>query len=124
MSKWDELKAKCPLLFRHGITFECGIGWYDLLEELCLELEKIIEMAEINSKLPEGEDSYSAYLYAEQIKEKFGTLRFYMSAAKDEIYAKIDKAEARSEITCEACGKPGKLNREKWLKVRCETCKE
>ncbi len=122
MTKWDILRERCPKLFRHGIAFECGIGWYDLLEELCLELEKIIETAEINSNLPEGEESYSAYLYAEQIKEKFGSLRFYMSAATNDIYALIDKAEAKSEVTCENCGLPGKMSNEKWMKIRCQNC--
>lgn len=122
MSKWDLLREKCPRLFRHGIAFECGIGWYDLLEELCVQLEAIIEKAELNSIVPEGEEDYVSYLYAEQVKEKFGTLRFYMSAATNEIYALIDAAEAKSEVTCEDCGKPGKLNNDKWMRVRCNNC--
>lgn len=41
---------------------------------------------------------------ASQVKEKFGTLRFYMDYATDEMYKLIEEAEAKSAITCELCG--------------------
>jgi len=46
-------------------------------------------------------------LAVSQVKEKFGTLRFYCSGS-DRIYTFIDMAETLSAVTCELCGKAGK----------------
>jgi hypothetical protein len=59
---------------------------------------------------------------ASQVKEKFGTLRFYLTHGTDEMYAITDEAERRSASTCEACGKPGKLRGRGWLYTRCAKC--
>lgn len=59
---------------------------------------------------------------AAQVKEKFGTLRFYMTHSSDEMEAIIDEAERKSAITCEACGKPGKVVGGGWLYCRCREC--
>jgi hypothetical protein len=57
----------------------------------------------------------------EQVKEKFGTLRYYC-AGNDRIFAFIHMAEQLSKITCEDCGKPGKLRRTAWLITLCDEC--
>lgn len=54
-----------------------------------------------------------------QIKEKFGTLRFYVGAVPDEFYDKIDEAERLSSITCYDCGKPGKTYYIGWNLTLC-----
>jgi hypothetical protein len=59
---------------------------------------------------------------ASQVKEKYGTLRFYMTSGTDEMYAITDKAERQSSVTCEFCGKPGKLRGRGWLYTRCAPC--
>jgi hypothetical protein len=59
---------------------------------------------------------------ASQIKEKYGTLRFYMTSATNEMYAITDEAERRSAKTCEKCGQPGKLRGQGWLYTRCSPC--
>lgn len=59
-------------------------------------------------------------LIALQVKEKFGTLRFYTAGGDDFIYGVTSMAEAMSANTCEVCGKPGKLNRGGWIACRCE----
>ena len=81
-----------------------GEGWFDILDELLTGLEKL--------NLPD--------LRVVQVKEKFGTLRFYVNGANGEAYKLIDRAEHRSEITCEACGKPGVMRNDGWLKVCCD----
>ena len=43
----------------------------------------------------------------DQVKEKFGTLRFYYSGGDDVIDGMVRMAESMSGVTCEACGKPG-----------------
>ena len=57
---------------------------------------------------------------AVQVKEKMGTLRFYMSAETEAIREAIEEAQARSEIICEVCGAPGELRGEKWVYTLCE----
>lgn len=54
-----------------------------------------------------------------QVKEKFGTLRFYVSRATDKQYNYITFAEAMSAVTCETCGKPGKLFQRGWHYTAC-----
>ena len=54
-----------------------------------------------------------------QVKEKFGTLRYYTSGSNDKIRQLIHDAEERSAETCEVCGKPGKLITGGWLKTLC-----
>jgi len=59
---------------------------------------------------------------ASQVKEKFGTLRFYMTTGSNEMYNLIDEAEKESAKTCEFCGKPGKLRSGGWLLTLCDEC--
>lgn len=55
-----------------------------------------------------------------QVKEKFGTLRFYTDVGDDYIYGAIAMAESMSAVTCETCGKPGKLYTYGWWHVACD----
>ena len=57
---------------------------------------------------------------AEQIKEKFGTLRFYTSGGDDYTDGVIRMAEAMSGSTCETCGNPGTTGGKGWIKTACE----
>lgn len=58
---------------------------------------------------------------ATQVKEKFGTLRFYTEGGDEYCGGVISMAEAISGVTCERCGNPGKTNNSGWLKTLCET---
>jgi hypothetical protein len=55
-----------------------------------------------------------------QIKEKFGTLRMYTNGYDDYIDGVIAMAESMSAITCEECGKPGKLRGGGWYYTACD----
>jgi uncharacterized membrane protein len=57
----------------------------------------------------------------DQVKEKFGTLRFYYTGGDEYISGITSMAEAMSSVTCEICGKPGQTSSGGWLKT---TCKE
>ena len=93
-----------------------GNGWFDLLYDLSAKLEKLI--VDIKNQHPDCE-----YLpRASQVKEKFGTLRFYMSSSTDEMHKLIDEAEAKSAVTCEECGKPGRLHGTGWYSTSCLDC--
>ena len=65
-----------------------------------------------------------------QVKEKFGTLRFYyrLHGASDEmaklIRAAVDRAEQASGQICERCGRTAKLSTNKgWWSTLCPRCR-
>jgi hypothetical protein len=98
--------------------FDVGDGWYKLLKKAAKELEPLI-VAAIKAS-PDSRDQ--GFYRATQIKEKFGTLRFYIYGGTKAMYAIIDKAEKQSSKICETCGKPGKLRGESWCYTRCLAC--
>jgi hypothetical protein len=56
----------------------------------------------------------------DQVKEKFGTLRFYTNQGNSMIYKFIDLAAKLSAMTCEECGRTGKLGQHAgWYSTRC-----
>lgn len=62
-------------------------------------------------------------LKAAQVKEKYGTLRFYLDAYTPESEAIIEQAEKRSAETCEVCGNFGELRAVRgWYTTRCDEC--
>jgi len=104
-----------PKLFNYRgkgsfVYFECWGGWYDLIRELC---EKIYPLLK-----DDIEDDRE--MYAVQVKQKYGSLRFYMSHATDEIFDIIEEYEKKSTTICEDCGKPGYLNNKGWISTLCE----
>ena len=54
-----------------------------------------------------------------QIKEKFGSLRWYDAGAPSEVYDIIDKYEDISYKTCIVCGKPAELISSGWISPYC-----
>lgn len=117
----ERLCKRFPLLYadRHADMsgtcmcwgFECGDGWYEIIERLSSKLEKAI------AALPaEERGEYRAV----QVKEKYGTLRFYMTAETREMEKCIVDAERESAFTCEACGAAGKGRGMGWLYTACE----
>ena len=118
----NKLCTDFPLLYRdrHGdkrSTLMCwgfpGDGWYDLIYRLSAKLEPLI--AAMSGEQRE-------WCRAVQVKEKFGTLRFYMSSETDEMAALICEAESESARTCEHCGAPGVLRDGGWLLTLCDVC--
>jgi hypothetical protein len=55
----------------------------------------------------------------DQVKEKFGTLRFYYSGGDEYISGLVSMAESMSGVTCEECGKPGTRTGGGWVKTVC-----
>lgn len=58
---------------------------------------------------------------ADQIKEKFGTLRFYYHGGDEVIDGMVRMAESMSGVTCETCGSPGKIRHDGWVRTLCDT---
>lgn len=123
-----QLKEKYPLVFakmfvmpEKGIPFhciqafgiECGPGWYDIIDECASKIEPLI------AALPEDQRIHYA---ANQIKEKFGGLRFYLGAETDEMYKITSQAEDASYHVCEICGRSGKLDQAGWWVTICWRC--
>lgn len=63
---------------------------------------------------------YTGYAVT-QVKEKFGTLRFY-APGNDRIFRLINLAETMSAETCEDCGAYGKIREGSWIRVLCDKC--
>jgi hypothetical protein len=57
---------------------------------------------------------------ATQIKEKFGTLRFYYFGGDDYCHGVESMAESMSAVTCEVCGSSGKLRNGGWIRTLCD----
>jgi hypothetical protein len=118
MNDWElELKKKYPRLLFHMFTpgrgpiqmfgIECGKGWFNILDQLFAKLEQLPQVPIIT-----------------QVKEKFGTLRVYVCNTSDAAERCIEEAERQSEVTCEVCGAPGKLNESGWISCLCDTCRD
>ena len=59
---------------------------------------------------------------AEQVKEKFGGLRFYYRGGDDVIDGMLQMAESMSYVTCEECGSPAKSTTGGWIVTMCQSC--
>jgi hypothetical protein len=56
----------------------------------------------------------------DQVKEKFGTLRFYYTGGDDVIDGMVRMAESMSGVTCEECGNPGERRGGGWIYTACD----
>jgi len=147
--------------------FECGDGWFNILDQLMGSIQhhidwkekqrvgaiKYNEMAaqakagnfdlfeEDMKALPNNEykEKRLAEIIAgdfrevpksipqvtlDQVKEKFGTLRFYYSGGDDYIDGMVSLAESLTGVTCESCGNTGKRRGGGWVHTYCEPCED
>jgi hypothetical protein len=147
--------------------FECGDGWYNILNQLMGNIQHHIdwnekqrkwaidynEMAaqakagnfdlfeEANKSLTDEEykNKKLAEIVAgdfrevpksipqvtlDQVKEKFGTLRFYYSGGDDYIDGMVSLAESLTGVTCESCGNVGERRGGGWVHTYCTSCEE
>ena len=94
--------------------FECGDGWFNILDRLMDNIQH-----HINWKNRDG--NVVPQVTLDQVKEKFGTLRFYYTGGDDYISGLVSMAESMSGITCETCGNPGTTGGQGWISTLCET---
>ena len=107
----DKIISDHPLLYKYCKGLEIGQGWYELVYELSSKIEAILD--------DQAQAGYD-HCYAAQVKEKYGTLRFYMASETDEISKLIEEYENESMYICETCGKPGKWYDNGWCHTHCE----
>ena len=122
------LQEKYPKIFGLGedsnepyglYGLECGDGWFDLIDTLCRNIQHHVDWKSKN--LPEGERE-DFQVVATQIKEKFGSLRYYYNGGDDYIQGMIHMAEAMSGKICENCGEKATVRTKGWIKNICNAC--
>lgn len=123
--------------------FDCGDGWYNIIDMMCANIQshvdhsyKQIEWAHNwNEKVNDPDHVWTAFVdrverpvpepveqvVATQVKEKFGTLRFYYNGGDDVVSGIERMAESMSAVTCETCGAPGKSRSGGWIQTLCDT---
>ena len=108
------LEEKFPKMFsgKYG-GLEIGPGWVSLVELLCTYIQGHADWEQ--KRNPDFQQ-----VTVEQIKEKFGTLRFYYSGGDEYVSGLVSLAEGMSAHICEVCGNNGKLIKGSWLKTRCK----
>ena len=111
--------------------FECEDGWFDIIWKLSEKIEE--ELDKIKAGMSKKDKTISLLQIGEevgfevvQVKEKFGSLRFYANFSNDAIESLIREAERQSAKTCELCGADGDLaDKGHWYKTLClECCKK
>lgn len=100
---------------------DTGDGWYQLLYDMCREITEVLETA-----------GKPLHIVVDQIKEKYGILRFYYhfedaESGWDGVHQKIaqivEKYENKSEEVCEICGREGTLRTDlRWIQTLCDAC--
>ena len=95
--------------------FECGDGWFNILDQLMGNIQHHIDWK--NRK-----EEVVAQVILDQVKEKFGTLRFYYSGGDDAIDGMVRMAESMSGVTCEECSAPAQTHGPGWIRTICEPC--
>lgn len=120
-SKYPKILQDCgksPMESCMSFWMDHEDGWYKLLDEC---MEKLQYFCDLCSK-----DGREVQVVANQIKEKYGGLRFYVSVyGANEIENKviddiISEAERKATNTCEVTGENGTLcHRGGWFKTLC-----
>ena len=100
--------------------FDCGDGWFNILDQLMGNIQHHIDWN--NKNFEKGYTQYKQVpqVTLDQVKEKFGTLRFYYTGGDDVIDGMVRMAESMSGVTCEECGNPGKRIGGGWVTTLCE----
>lgn len=82
--------------------FECGDGWFSLILEAATELEAL-----------------GTSMICTQVKEKFGTLSFYVGHVPHGADQILRRAELRSSQECEDCGARGQRGGYNYIRTLC-----
>ena len=85
-----------------AMGFDCKDGWFDLIWNLSQAIE--------DAARRDGHDLQSEdWPEAVQVKQKVGTLRFYLAKNTNTFAVLVDNARGASEKICEVCGAPGAM---------------
>ena len=104
----DELMQKHHKILGPARYVGVGVGGFNIIDSLCTDLQAL-------------SDKLGHQIVATQVKEKFGGLRFYTGPSLDPQWNRISRAEEQAAVTCDVCGKEGKMsNIGGWMATRCE----
>lgn len=117
----QDIISKYPILYQNYAMppssspmcfgFECGKGWLGIIDELSSKIEA---WNKVNLDSP---------VIAQQVKEKFGGLRFYANCSVKEVDQWIIEAEDKAWNTCSRCGSTHNIiHTEGWIETICKKC--
>lgn len=144
--------------------FECGDGWYKILDSLCGQIEHHVNWKRqmrardhlLNRAIKRGQEAVTKFVckdripsmwdeeriqeylergyeeptpkvhrvVVDQVKEKFGGLRFYYHGGDDVVDGMVRMAESWAANTCETCGEKGTLHHGGWVRTLCDKHEE
>jgi hypothetical protein len=109
-----KMEEQFPKMFSEQYGgFAVGAGWWPILEALCANIQQHTDW-----KNRDGE--VVPQVVVEQIKEKFGGLRFYYQGGDEQIHGMVRMAEAWAANCCEDCCAPGIRRGGGWIRTLCD----
>lgn len=108
----DDFKKKYNKHFTKDIEFRFDAGWNKLVDTTLTVLSNYLA----NKPL------LAQRVKVHCIKEKFGSLRLYLTNQDEFIAGVLAHANVMSEHTCEICGAVGKIRKYNCVKVVCDKC--
>lgn len=120
----QKLEKSYPEMFKNPYGgFAIGPGWWPIIEALCGQIHHHVKWRQ------EQKEKYGRYdgcpdVIVEQIKEKFGGLRFYYQGGDDTVDGMVRMAESWAARSCEECGKPGRSRGGGWIRTLCDEHEE
>jgi hypothetical protein len=113
-----QMEERFPKMFAEPYGgFAVGAGWWPIIEKLCANIQHHTDWWNKNRETRPVVEQVTV----NQIKEKFGGLRFYYSGGDDTVAGMVRMAEAWADHSCETCGAPGKSRAGGWIKTLCDT---
>jgi hypothetical protein len=105
--------------------FAIGKGWWIIIDKLMGQIQWHIDNSVRNNKWDLENDKTDVrpiipQVTVEQIKEKFGGLRFYYQGGDEYIYGLVSMAESWAGIACEECGDIGERRSGGWIRTLCD----
>ena len=121
MEKYDEfekrMEEKYPKMFSKPYGgFAVGEGWWPIIESLCANIQSHTDWWNKNRETRPVVEQ----VVVEQIKEKFGGLRFYYQGGDDKIQGMVRMAEAWADAVCEDCSAPATKKTTGWIRNVCD----
>jgi hypothetical protein len=111
------MEATYPKMFAEPYGgFAVNAGWWPIIESLCANIQSHTDWWNKNRETRPVVEQ----VVVEQIKEKFGGLRFYYVGGDDTIAGMVRMAEAWADVACEECGAFGKRRSGGWIRTLCD----
>jgi hypothetical protein len=116
----EKMHSKYPTMFAGDYGGICvSKGWWPIIDSLCGQIQAHLKHRNgLASQYPDQHNPVEEVVI-DQIKEKFGGLRFYYTGGDETIYGMVRMAESWASHSCEECGSPGNHTKDGWIKTLC-----